>query len=103
MVVDASDVKYFFTSEGEDRFACSTEEQIQLRGSNSADVNWEYKYQTNYDEYNTNVNACANTDGSTSEIRRGSIEILRRDVNDVVQISTSYVIPNMDDLSLIHI
>ena len=100
MVVDASDVKYFFTSEGEDRFACSTEEQIQLRGSNSADINWEYKYQTNYDEYNTNVNACANTDGSTSEIRRGSIEILRRDASDVVQISTSYVIPNMDDSSL---
>ena len=100
MVVDASDVKYFFTSEGEDRFACSTEEQIQLRGSNSADINWEYKYQTNYNEYNTNINACANTDGSTSNIRRGSIEILRRDVSDIVQISTAYVIPNIDDSSL---
>ena len=99
MVVDASDVKYFFTWREKIVFACSTEEQIQLRGSNSVDVNWEYKYQTNYNEYNTNINACANTDTSTPN-RRGSIEILRRDVSDVVQISTSYVIPNMDDSSL---
>ena len=72
MVVDASDVKYFFTSR-EKIVLLSTEEQIQ-QGSNSVDVNWEYKYQTDYNEYNTNINACANTDTSTPN-RRGSIEI----------------------------
>ena len=78
MVVDASDVKYFFESEGQDRFSCGVEEQIQLQGDSSDDVYWEYKYQTNYDESNSATNGCGDNDVDSSS-RRGSIEILRRD------------------------
>ena len=99
MVVDASDVKYFFESNGEDRFACSTEEQIQLRGDNTTDVNWEYKYQTNYNEINTSKNRCRDSEVDSPD-RRGSIEILRRNGDNGIQISTTYVIWDMDNSSI---
>ena len=99
MVVDASDVKYFFESEGQDRFSCGVEEQIQLQGDSSDDVYWEYKYQTNYDESNSATNGCGDNDVDSSA-RRGSIEILRRDSSTQTSIGTSYVMPDMDNTTL---
>ena len=99
MVVDASDVKYFFESEGQDRFSCGVEEQIQLQGDSSDDVYWEYKYQTNYDESNSATNGCGDNDVDSSS-RRGSIEILRRDSSTQTSIGTSYVMPDMDNTTL---
>ena len=99
MVVDASDVKYFFESEGQDRFSCGVEEQIQLQGDSSDDVYWEYKYQTNYDESNSATNGCGDNDVDSSS-RRGSIEILRRDSTTQTSIGTSYVMPDMDNTTL---
>ena len=99
MVVDASDVKYFFESEGQDRFSCGVEEQIQLQGDSSDDVYWEYKYQTNYDESNSATNGCGDNDVDSSA-RRGSIEILRRDSSTQTSIGTSYIMPDMDNTTL---
>ena len=99
MVVDASDVKYFFESEGQDRFSCGVEEQIQLQGDSSDDIYWEYKYQTNYDESNSATNGCGDNDVNSS-LRRGSIEILRRDSTTQTSIGTSYVMPDMDNTTL---
>lgn len=101
MAVDASDVKAFFVSEGQDRFSCSTEEQIQLRGNAVDNVSWEYKYQTNYNEYNTDLNGCRNSQVSNVvPARRGSIEILRKDSANNIDIATTYVIPDMENTSL---
>jgi len=99
MVVDASDVKYFFESEGQDRHSCGVEEQIQLRGDASEAVTWEYKYQTNYDEYNSSQNGCRNTEVD-APARRGSIEILRKDNSSGTSIGTTYVMPDMENTSL---
>jgi len=99
MVVDASDVKYFFESEDQDRFSCGIEEQIQLQGDSSDDVYWEYKYQTNYDESNSATNGCGDNDIDSSA-RRGSIEILRKDSTTQTSIGTSYVMPDMDNTTL---
>ena len=75
---------------------------MQYRRANSTsgeaieDISWEYKYQTNYNEFNTSKNGCRDSEVTGTPDRRGSIEILRR-YKEEIQISTTYVIHDMDN------